>query len=215
MTRSPASRLGWIALICLTTMLPLTAAGKKPIVTAWGGISFLPDQGSAAKYEFGSNDFAIIRAHRLPQIGLAIALPVGNIFQLGLEGWLIPGGQATMEDPSDLDTVVADTAGQMRAGLTAQTRLISGRRIEVAVQAGVGLAFLTGTGKQVLVSRLGSRTIIAPPEAKACATLFVGVRAEGALSRNLALVVSVRHAYLGVKPTSWSPAVLAGLAFRL
>lgn len=174
-------------------------ANAKGDILIFGAMNFINSSGSASDYKEGENDFPITNSHQNLCFGLGVSFPLTKNLFFGLEGNYNIGGKATLQDPSDNDTVEIDTSKNANLFLTLRLNILSQTSFNLFLNGGAGLNYILEKETKIYTSKFGYETQILPPETKTNLTGFGGVGILYKMSKSIGLLLNARYLYISLE----------------
>jgi hypothetical protein len=190
------------------------AAAKKPQFTLRAGFNMFPSSGSEGDYVAGGNDFPVTPAHQASALGIGLTFSGSSSLAFGVNVSYGLSSRIDLRDPSDGETIRADTPQSLLAVLGVAKGIDLSRRMQLIVSLGVGGEYRMG-GDQEFVSQLGNRIVLRSPEKpfSPLAALAAGVHYMFADSLGVAL--DVQGAYIFRDPAQLLITPSLGLILKL
>lgn len=162
----------------------------------FGAMNFINSSGSASDYKEGENDFPIKNAHRTNRFGFGVSFPLGKNFFIGFESNYSWGGKATLEDPSDNDSVEIDTYKNSSLFLTLGFNIFRSKNFNSFLNGGAGLNLILEKETKIYTSKLGYETQILPPKSKSNLTGFGGIGILYKMNNFIGVLLNARYLYI-------------------
>lgn len=197
-------------LIGILSLLFSVNANAKGDLLIFGAMNFINSSGSASDYKEGENDFPITKAHQNSCFGLGISFPLSKNLFFGLEGNYNMGGKATLEDPSDNDTVEIDTSKNANLFLTLRLNILSQSSFNLFLNGGAGLNYILEKETKIYTSKFGYETQILPPKNKTNLTGFGGMGILYKMSESIGLFLNARYLYISTEDLPTNGFVVLG-----
>lgn len=160
-----------------------------------GGLGMFSVNGANRDYKAGANDFPVTPAYQSPAFGLSFAIFTSRSFAVGLDVRYGLSASVDLRDPSDEETIPADTPKNLTAVFNLYKYFDFSRRLGFYISIGGGLENLMVAEKEY-VSSLGNKIIIAAP-AKALSPLAAGgFGLQAMLSNSLGIALDFQAAYI-------------------
>lgn len=176
----------------------------------FGAINFINSSGSASDYKEGENDFPITNSHQNACFGSGISFPLTKNLFFGLEANYNIGGKATLQDPSDNDTVEINTSKNANLFLTLRLNISGQSSFNLFLNGGAGLNYILEKETKIYTSKFGYETQILPPETKTNFTGFGGIGILYKMSNSIGLLVNARYLYISLEDNPQNGFVVLG-----
>jgi opacity protein-like surface antigen len=138
--RCPKNKQAGFIILCILLLLcaaPMSYAQKIHIFL-FGGVNHVLEYGDEGDHVFGENDFPVTPAHTPVNVGASFAFSLNKNLGLELDGRYTLSSKATLQDPSDSDTVEIDTSKHYTVTFNVFYQFLKGSmRPYVLVGAGV------------------------------------------------------------------------------
>ena len=167
-----------------------------------------------SEYIPGRRDFSITQSHQNYGLGTGIMLGKGRVF-FGLETSYTMKGKATLEDPSDDDTVKIDTYPNVSALVHVGFYIVEKPSWRLFINGGGGAYFSLDTKSKIYTSALGYETEIFPQEKKSPGTAFGGMGLEVKISPSMWIFMNGRYQYIALDESQNAVIALLGVSFSL
>ncbi len=178
----------------------------------FGAMNFINSSGSASDYKEGENDFPIKNAHRTNGFGFGVSFPLSKNFFIGFEGHYSLGGRATLEDPSDNDSVEIDTYKNSSLFLTLGFDVFKSRNFNLFLNGGAGLNLILEKETKIYTSKLGYETQILLPKSKNSLAGFGGIGILYKMNNSIGFLLNSRYLYISYEDNPENGLeILAGL----
>ncbi len=165
-------------------------------ILIFGTMNFINSSGSASDYKEGENDFPIKNSHQTNGFGLGISFPIIKNLSIGFEGHYNLRSKATLQDPSDNDTVEIDTYKNSSLFLTLGLSFLNTKNISIFLNGGGGINFLMENDTKFYTSKLGYETQILPPKGRTNLTGFGGVGIMVKMNSKIGILANARYIYI-------------------
>ncbi len=160
-----------------------------------GGLGLFSANGAVGDYVAGANDFPVTPAYQSPAFGFGFAVFTSRHFAVGLDIRYGLSTSVDLRDPSDGETIPADTPKNLTAVFSLYKYFDFSERLGLYVSIGGGLENLMVEEKEY-VSNLGNKIIIAAPEKALSPLAAGGIGLQAMLSRSLGIALDVQGAYI-------------------
>jgi outer membrane beta-barrel protein len=206
----------WAVLVFIVFALPLltgTSHAQKLQFSVFGGINHVFKYGSEDDYVLGGNDFPVTPAHTPPTFGASFGYFFSKNLGLELDWRYVLSSKATLEDPSDLDTVEIDSSKHYSLTLNLLYEFTSGK-LRPYVVAGGGFDKLMAKDA-TYTSDYGFEITLEAPEKTLDAVANFGAGLNYFLSGSMALKLDVRYVMIFADPNNVNNlSAVVGLSFR-
>jgi opacity protein-like surface antigen len=183
-------------------------------VLLFGGINSVSEYGSIEDYVQGGNDFPVTPGHLTSVFGAAVIVNFNSKLALEVGGRFYPRTETTLEDPSDGDTVVIDTAKHFSINANLIYWLGKGNFVPY-LTAGTGFDLIQ-VDDEVYTSELGFDIEFPAPDRKGDLLFNVGAGVQYWFTGSLGVFMDARYIMIFAKPDSiGSINVTAGLSFKI
>ena len=196
------------AIVLCLAVLTAAGFGATNVYLFGKGIFTMPVTGT---YEEGVTDFS--DADGFQTFGIGAGLITGGTSFFGLEVHYNMAGKATLNDPSDDDTVEIDTYQYVSGLLTFGFHLIQNSPLKLYIQAGAGVSYAMGAEEKTYTSSLGYETIISVPDKQYPITGFAGLGVMFEVTPGISVMGSARYQYMMTDDPQSAILILAGVAF--
>lgn len=187
-------------------------ASARTDIFIFGSMNFINSSGSASDYKEGENDFPIKNAHKTSGIGFGVSFPLGKNFFIGFESHYGFGGKATLEDPSDNDSVEIDTYKNSSLLLTMGFDIFRSGNFNLFLNGGAGLNLILEKETKIYTSKFGYETEILPPQRKSNLAGFGGIGVLYRMNNYIGILANARYLYISYEDNSQNGLeILAGL----
>ena len=187
---------------------------KKTQFTLRAGYGLFQANGDNGDYTPGVNDFPVTPAYSVPVPGIGLAFFTSRSFAVGLNVGYALSGKVDLRDPSDGETVRADTPTSLLAVLSLCRFFPLSRQMELVVSVGGGGEYRMADETEYM-SNAGSKIVIAAPEKPFSPLAAAGVGLQYWISSSLALAFECQGVYVFRDPAQvlLSPSLALVLKF--
>lgn len=206
----------WAVLAVIFFVLPLfagTAHAQKFQLSVFGGLNHVFEYGSEDDYAIGENDFPVTPSHTPLAFGASFAYFFAQNLGLELDWRYVLSSKATLEDPSDLDTVAIDSSKHYSLTLNLLYQFTSGK-LTPYILAGGGFDKLLAEDA-TYTSDYGFEITLEAPEKTLDAVFNFGAGLHYFMSDSMALKLDVRYVMIFADPNNVNNlSAVVGLTFR-
>jgi hypothetical protein len=160
-----------------------------------GGLNLVQSSGSEGDYQVGVDEFPLCDAHNTAGFGFGLNKSLGVLYY-GAEVFLNASGSATLNDPSDGDTVKISTSRYAVGQVLLGGDLFRSSGFRFFMEGGGGVGVTMDKDTRTYTSAMGAETVIGPPDREFPLTLFAGTGCAISMSEVLDFRLTGRYRFL-------------------
>lgn len=182
-------------MLLAASSLSAAATFKKAQFTLRGGFNIFQATGNDSDYIAGENDFPVTPAYQTAGMGIGLAFFKSKTLAIGMNVLYGLSTQVDLSDPSDGETIQADTPKNLVAVLALSKYFDITKQMQAYASLGAGGEFRMADDKE-FVSNLGSRIMISAPEKPFSPLAALGAGVQYMFASSLGIAFEVQGLYV-------------------
>lgn len=183
-----------VMLLAAADLAAARPANKTQLILR-AGYNMFQSCGSDTDYIAGENDFPVTPAYQAAALGVGLSFSRSQGMAYGVSLSYGLAGQVDLRDPSDGETVRADTPKSLLAVIGATRFIELSRQVRLALSLGAGAEYRMASHLE-FISSLGNKIVIPAPEKPFSPLAAVGAGVRYRLSDSLGVALEVQGTYI-------------------